>query len=48
MKKMLLQSFFLNVAVYEKDDSYRTLEENQPALIHPSSALANGGWDFVI
>lgn len=35
LRKMLLQSSFLNVAVHEKDDTYRTLAENQPGLIHP-------------
>lgn len=47
-RKMLLHSSFLNVAVYEKGDTYRTLAENQPVLVHPSSALPVGLWDFVI
>ena len=47
-RKMLLNSSFLNVAVYEKGDTYRTLAENQPSLVHPSSALPQGLWDFVI
>ena len=47
-RKMLLHSSFLNVAVYEKGQTYRTLSENQPGLIHPSSMLRTGTWDFVI
>ena len=47
-RKMLLHSSFLNIAVYEKGNTYRTLSENQPGLVHPSSTLIVGTWDFVV
>lgn len=50
IRKVLLRAFFTGIAVKDpKDvDTYRTLGENQCALVHPSSSVARGyKYDFV-
>lgn len=44
IKKVLLSASFTQIAVEDPSDEYtsRTLEENQPTLVHPSSTIARG------
>lgn len=46
IKQILLRAGFLHIAVKDPKDpsgqTYRTLEENQPALVHPASVINRG------
>lgn len=51
IKKVLLSASFPQIAVKDPsdEDTYRTLEENQPTLVHPASIIARGRkYDFII
>jgi ATP-dependent RNA helicase DHX8/PRP22 len=48
IRKAICSGFFAHAARKDPQEGYRTLVENQPVYIHPSSALFNRNPDWVI
>ncbi len=41
IKKCFLQGFFLNIAVLQPDNTYKTLNDHKIVYLHPSTSLFN-------
>lgn len=48
VRKCIVAGFFTNAAKKDAQDGYKTMVENQPVYIHPSSALFNKNPEWVI
>jgi ATP-dependent RNA helicase DHX8/PRP22 len=48
VKKCIVAGFFTNAAKKDPQEGYKTMVENQPVYIHPSSALFNKNPEWVI
>lgn len=48
VKKCIVAGFFTNAAKKDPQEGYKTMVENQPVFIHPSSALFNKNPEWVI
>lgn len=48
VRKCIVAGFFTNVGKKDPQDGYKTVVENQPVFIHPSSALFNKNPEWVL
>lgn len=48
VRKCIVAGFFRNAAKKDPQEGYKTMVENQPVYIHPSSALFNKNPDWVV
>ena len=48
VRKCIVAGFFTNAAKKDPQDGYKTMVENQPVFIHPSSSLFNKNPEWVI
>ena len=48
IRKCIVSGFFTNVAKKDPTEGYKTIAENQPVFIHPSSALFNKNPEWVL
>eukprot|EP01039_Chlorochromonas_danica_P009929 gene9929-10979_t len=48
VRKCIVAGFFMNAAKKDPQEGYKTMVENQPVFIHPSSALFNKNPEWVI
>lgn len=48
VRKCIVAGFFTNVAKKDPQEGYKTIVENQPVFIHPSSALFNKNPEWVL
>lgn len=48
VRKCIVAGFFANAAKKDPTEGYKTMVENQPVFIHPSSALFNKNPEWVI
>ena len=48
VRKCIVAGFFTNAAKKDPTEGYKTMVENQPVFIHPSSSLFNKNPEWVI